>query len=323
MAHYYTISARAVKKDEFTAEPGPIRYLKSPRTELPKAAHEISGKTWIGEVRDLADSKADAVVSDGGDVLIFVHGYNNDAKDLGAEQWCGVVVSFDWPSADSTLNYLEDRRDASRVAQELVKSGIRPLAASQLSGCQTNIHLLGHSTGAYVIMEAFAQAEKDGTLFKEDWRIAQAAFIGGDVGTGSLAEDSEWAQPMYKRIMRLTNYQNPFDHVLATSNAKRLGTAPRAGRVGLPDEPHPKSTNVDCGEYFATLDPKKQTFFGTFAHSWHIGNRVFARDLAMTLEGRIHRDAIPTRKKVGSVLVLQDKPRPVHYESWALEARPR
>jgi pimeloyl-ACP methyl ester carboxylesterase len=334
MAHYYTISARAVKKGAFTDEPGPIRYLKSPRTELPKRSHEISGKTWIGEVRDLADSKADAVVSDGGDVLIFVHGYNNDAKvirdrqlqlakDLGAEQWCGVVVSFDWPSADSTLNYLEDRRDAARVAQELVKSGIRPLAASQLSGCKTNIHLLGHSTGAYVIMEAFAQAEKDGTLFKEDWRIAQTAFIGGDVGTGSLAEDSEWAQPMYKRIMRLTNYQNPFDHVLATSNAKRLGTAPRAGRVGLPDEPHPKSTNVDCGDYFATLDPKKQTFFGTFAHSWHIGDRVFARDLAMTLEGRIDRHAIPTRKKVGSVLVLQDKPRPVHYDSWALAARPR
>jgi hypothetical protein len=91
----------------------------------------------------------------------------------------------------------------------------------------------------------------------------------------------------------------------------------------LPEEPHPKSTNVNCGDYFAKLDPKKQTFFGTFAHSWHIGDRVFARDLAMTLEGRIDRNAIPTRKKVNSALVLQDKPRPPHYESWALEARPR
>jgi esterase/lipase superfamily enzyme len=266
-------------------------------------------------------------------VLIFVHGYNNDAnvirnrqlqlaKDLRAEQWEGIVISFDWPSANSTLNYLEDRKDAARVAQELVKSGIRPLAATQMNGCETNIHLVGHSTGAYVIMEAFAQSEKDGDLFKKDWRIAQTAFIGGDVGAGSLSEDSEWAQPMYKRIMRLTNYQNPFDHVLATSNAKRLGAAPRAGRVGLPDEPHPKSTNVNCGEYFSKLDPKKQTFFGTFAHSWHIGDRVFARDLAMTLEGRIDRHAIPTRKQDGKVLVLQDKPRPAHYDSWVLETPP-
>jgi esterase/lipase superfamily enzyme len=334
MAHYYTISARAVRKGEFEPEPGTIRYLKSPQKELPKPAHEISAKKWIEEVRDLADGQADCKVSKGGDVVIFVHGYNNDArvirdrqlqlaKDLGAEQWHGVVVSFDWPSADSTLNYLEDRKDAARVAQELVSSGIRPLAANQLTGCETNVHLVGHSTGAYVIMEAFAQSEKDGKLFKQDWRIAQVAFIGADVGAGSLAADSDWAAPMFKRVMRLTNYQNPFDHVLATSNAKRLGTAPRVGRVGLPSLPHPKSTNVDCGEYFTTLDPKKQTFFGTFAHSWHIGDRVFARDLAMTLEGRIDRHAIPTRKKVATELVLQDRPRPAHYGSWALPAPPK
>jgi pimeloyl-ACP methyl ester carboxylesterase len=334
MADYYTISAREVKKGEFKAEPGTIRYLKSPQKDIPQPAHEIPAKKWMEEVRDIADGKADGKVSEGGDVLIFVHGYNNDAKvirdrqlqlakDLSAEQWSGIVISFDWPSANSTLNYLEDRKDAARVAQELVNGGIRPLAATQLTGCQTNIHLVGHSTGAYVIMEAFAQSEKDGSLFKEDWRIAQAAFIGGDVGSGSLAVDSEWAGPMYKRIMRLTNYQNPFDHVLATSNAKRLGTSPRAGRIGLPDNAHPKSTNVDCGAYFSTLDPKKQTFFGTFAHSWHIGDRVFARDLAMTLEGRIDRHAIPTRKKDGNALVLQDKPRPTHYGNWALAAPPK
>lgn len=333
MAHYYTISARQVKKGQFKAEPGVIRYLKSPEKELPKPADAIPAKTWLQEVRDLADGQADGNTADGGDVLIFIHGYNNGpevirgrqlqlAKDLRAEQWKGVVVSFDWPSANSTLNYIEDRKDAAKVAQELVKSGIRPLATNQLTGCQTNVHLIGHSTGAYVMMEAFAQSEKDGKLFKQDWRIAQAAFIGGDVGAGSLAADSEWAAPMYKRIMRLTNYQNPFDHVLATSNAKRLGTSPRAGRVGLPSNPHPKSTNVDCGELFSTLDPKKETFFGTFAHSWHIGNRVFARDLAMTLEGRIDRNAITTRKKVGAELVLQDQPRPKHYGSWALEAPP-
>jgi esterase/lipase superfamily enzyme len=327
MASYYTISARAVKKGEFAAEPGPIRYLKTPEKELPAPKHEISVKQWIVEVRDVADGKADEVVSDGGDVLIFVHGYNNDAavirnrqlklaKDLATEGWSGVVASFDWPSDNSTLNYLEDRSDAATVATELVDKGIRPLSVSQEDGCKTNVHLLGHSTGAYVIMEAFAQSDKQGTLFKRDWRIAQVAFIGGDVAASSAAADSEWAAPMYRRIMRLTNYQNPFDHVLAASNAKRLGVAPRIGRVGLATNPHPKSTNVNCGEYFNTLDPKKQTFYGTFAHSWHIGSRVFTRDLALTLEGRIDRHAIPTRKAVDNDLVLQDKPRPAFYDEW-------
>ena len=330
MADYYVISARSVKRGEFEAEPGKIRYLKVPEKDPPKPSHEMAAKEWIEEVRDVADGKADKHVAEGGDVLVFVHGYNNDAqvirdrqlrlgRDLAAEEWRGVVVSFDWPSANSTLNYLEDRADAAEVAQELVARGIRPLAEGQANGCQTNIHLVGHSTGAYVIMEAFAQAEKDGKLFKLDWRIAQVAFIGGDVASASLAADSEWAAPMFRRIMRLTIYQNPYDYVLATSNAKRLGVAPRAGRVGLPSNAHSKTANVDCGEYFSKLDPKKQMFFGTFAHSWHIGNRVFARDLAMTIEGRIDRNAIPTRRPEGGLLVLQDKPRPEHYDNWCLE----
>ena len=330
MAEYYVISARNVKKGEFEAEPGKIRYLKVPESELPKPAHEIPVKQWIEEVRDLADGKADRTISEGGDVLIFVHGYNNDTqvirdrqlqltKDFAAEQWRGVVISFDWPSDNSTLNYIEDRADAAAVAHELVIRGIRPLAEGQANGCQTNIHLIGHSTGAYVIMEAFAQSDKDGELFKSEWRIAQVAFIGGDVASASLATNSDWSGPLFRRIMRLTNYQNPYDHVLAASNAKRLGVAPRVGRVGLPPNAHPKTVNVNCGEYFVTLDPKKETFFGTFAHSWHIGNRVFTRDLAMTMEGRIDRFAIPTRRRDGDALVLRDAPRPPHYAEWHLD----
>lgn len=332
MAYCYTISARKKKDGRFVAEPGPIRYLKSPSSQVPAPHHEIPAARWIEEVRDLADGDADQTVSRGGDVLVFVHGYNNDEKtvrdrqlqlaaDLAAEGWRGVVASFDWPSDDSTLNYLEDRKDAAQVASELVEKCIRPLSVGQGAGCETNVHLLGHSTGAYVIMEAFAQSEKNGKLFKKDWRIAQVAFIGGDVSSASTAADSEWASPMYRRIMRLTNYQNPFDHVLAASNAKRLGVAPRIGRVGLPSDPHPKSCNVDCGDYFSGLDPKKSRFFGTFAHSWHIGNRVFARDLAMALEGRIDRHAIPTRLLRGRDLVLRDAPRPKHYALWTSETR--
>lgn len=108
--------------------------------------------------------------------------------------------------------------------------------------------------------------------------------------------------------------------MLAVSNAKRLGgPRPGWGRVGLPKNAHPKAVNVNCGEYFQALDPKASTFFGTFAHSWHIGNRVFARDLAMTLEGRIDRNSLPTRKTVARELLLQDKPRPQHYDTWSMD----
>lgn len=138
MADDYVVSARQVRKRAFQPEPRRVRYLKVPGRELPRPEHEIGAKARIDEVRDLADGRADRRLR-GGDVLVYVHGYNNDAQavrdrqlqlasDLAAERWRGVVISFDWPSDDSTLNDLEDRADAAAVAHELVRRGVRPLA---------------------------------------------------------------------------------------------------------------------------------------------------------------------------------------------------
>lgn len=329
----YLISAREIRGKKFAAEPGELQFLRVPSaSKTPAPSHAASSQPdiarWFDEVRAHADADiGQCSISLSGDVLVWVHGYNNTmdsvlarqrqlAADLSAEGWHGIVIGFDWPSNDNTLNYLEDRADAAAVAELLVSGGIRRLVERQQSGCQTNVHLIGHSTGAYVIMEAFAAAEKSGALFKADWRMGQVAFIGGDVSASSLSIDSQWAAPMYARIMRLTNYANPFDKVLGISNAKRLGVSPRAGRVGLPANPHPKSVNVDCGDYFASIDPATQPRFGTFNHSWHIGNRVFARDLAMSLEGGIDRLALPTRRPVNGRLILQNAARPKFQENW-------
>ena len=141
-------------------------------------------------------------------------------------------------------------------------------------------------------------------------------FIGGDVSSDSTSASSDWSKPMFQRIMRLTNYSNGFDDVLAVSNAKRLGTSPRVGRVGLPASADRKAVNVDCSEYFKTIDPKQAKFVGWFPHSWHIGDPVFARDLAMTLEGRYDRNVLPTRETVNGKLQLRDKGRPEHEDKW-------
>jgi len=340
--HAYVFTARNLKgkgKDAcFVAEPGEVRFLKVPTVFKGKKLvagygpqHVIDQDQWFEEVADLADGMKDETLDRPGHVVVFVHGYNNDIPivhsrtvqlqmDLEAEDFHGLAIAFDWPSDDSTLNYLEDRWDAADVALKLVDAGIAPLAARQRAGCDINVHLLGHSTGAYVIMEAFTNAQKSKKLFKSDWRVAQVAFIGGDVSRDSLAPDSDWSGPLFSRIMRLTNYSNGFDNVLAVSNAKRLGVSPRAGRVGLPNPAHGKSGNVDCTPFFEKLDPKKQPAFGTFCHGWHIGNRVWTRDFAMTLEGRIDRSAIPTRRcDSPRGLVLQDGKRPPQEAAWLEE----
>jgi len=334
---HYVISARQIKDDAFTAEPGPVTFLKVParaRDLSPK--HIVKGRDarhdWTNDVTGLADGDQNPLsISPVGDILVFVHGYNNTTKivlkrhrqlikDLKAEGWKGLVIAFDWPSGNQTLNYLEDRSDAADVALELVKKCISLIKFGQENEFKTNIHLLGHSTGAYVITEAFLQSDRDGKLFKSPWRLGQVALIGGDISSRSLGAGVAWSAPMFHRIMRLTNYSNPYDSVLAVSNAKRLGTSPRVGRVGLPDDPHPKAVNVDCGNYFSGLDPKKSTHFGTWNHSWHIGDRVFARDLAMTMEGAIDRNAIPTRNQSRfGFLELQNAKRPANMANWGIK----
>lgn len=323
------------ENEEFVAEPGETRFLKVPMAQRAYSpADAISKKRWTKAVIAAADGDEDEITGSTGDILFFVHGYNNDIEtvlwrtrtlqlSLAAHGWQGLVVGFDWPSDNSTLNYLEDRYDASQVAQRLVEDALQIVVDAQFPtdpdarSCTINVHLLGHSTGAYVIMEAFASASKNGPLFKKPWRIGQVAFIGGDVSSSSLSSDSDWASPMYDRIFRLTNYSSRFDKVLGVSNMKRLGTAPRAGRVGLPAEIPVKAVNVDCSDYFSTKDPKQSTFVGTFNHSWHIGDLDFALDLALTLEGAIDRQAIPTRRNdQGRLALIGGQCRPEYQDDW-------
>ena len=323
----YVICVRKVRNDAFEAEPGPTMYLKVPRGQNPRPGDKIGPRDWFDEVQDRADGMANNRIDPAGDVVVFIHGYNNDQdivmkrhrqlqSDLSAEGFRGLVVSFDWPSADSTVNYLEDRWDASETAIRLVTDCVMRFAARQKAGCETNIHLLGHSTGAYVIREAFYHARKKGTLHRSDWKVAQVAFVGGDIASATLAASDSVSHPLFQRSLRITNYSNRFDKVLKVSNAKRLGLRARVGRVGVPADAHPSVVNVECSNYFKDLDPDDQPAYGTFCHSWHIGNRVFARDFALTLHGGIDRQAIPTRRRHEGELWLQDAELPPYEARW-------
>lgn len=332
----YVICTRAQDRNgQFVAEPGDTCFLKVPAS---KSAYDpgdaISQDRWRKSVIAAADDGLDDLTGLTGDILFFVHGYNNDIPTvlwrtrtlqdtLAAQGWKGLVVGFDWPSGNSTLNYLEDRSDASQVAQQLIDDALQLVVDAQFPSdpktkpCTINVHLLGHSTGAYVIMEAFANAAKNGALFKKPWRMGQVALIGGDVSCAALSATSEWAAPMVERVMRITNYSNRYDRVLAISNMKRLGTAPRIGRVGLPDDCPGKAINVDCSDYFLSKDPQQSTFVGTFNHAWHIGDPAFALDLALTLEGAIDRQAIPTRSNTQGVLrLIAGQARPQYQPHW-------
>ena len=313
----------------FGAEPGPSRFLDVPDGETPHPErHRISRAAFRDEVlkrastgtveRKTGPNRREAFTT--GNVLVFVHGYNNRIEDimerhnllqagLGGAGYRGAIVSFDWPSDDSTLNYLEDRRDAKTTAFRLVDDGIRLIAALQKERqrrrCDIDVHLLGHSTGAYVIREAFSDAEQHASISSGNWTVSQIAFIGADVSASSMSSDNSKSQALFRHAVRVTNYSSRFDRALRISNVKRLGTAPRVGRVGLPADAHSKCVDVDCSTHWRGLPEPDEEFIGDFTHSWHFGDPVFARDLAYTIEGEIDRHRIPTRRMEDGRLALR------------------
>ena len=320
----FIVCVRNTKKDgdgrKFGNEPGPTIFLKVPVGKYPNPSQSISRRNWVSEVLNEAQTGVNDITGKPtGDILVFIHGYNNSQEivlkrhrklevDLRMAGFQGAVISYDWPSAQSGLNYLEDRDDAKDTARRLRDDCISLFSSQQVAGCEINVHLLGHSTGAYVIRHAFTDADEKSSIKNRPWSVSQIALIGGDISSRSLSINDSKTKSLYRHCVRLTNYQNPFDSVLKLSNTKRIGLSPRVGRIGLPGDAHTKAVNVNCGQYFSQLDEEALSqgvdYYGNFKHSWHIGDMTFAKDLLATMMGDIDRHKIPTRKLMDGELIL-------------------
>ena len=235
---------------------------------------------------------------------MFVHGYNTSpaavarqhrqlGKDLPAAGFEGALVSFDWPSDDRALNYLEDRSDAKLTALRLVDDGLSLLAATQYRGCKINLHVVAHSMGAYLVREAFDDADDRPAIAAKNWTTSQICLIAADVSTASMSAGDARSQSLYRHCVRLTNYQNPYDTALKMSNVKRAGVAPRIGRRGLPPDHPDKATNINCGGRYAA----KHTDQDRLGHSWYFTDSVFLRDLVETLSGDRDQHVIGERQR--------------------------
>ena len=111
-----------------------------------------------------------------------------------------------------------------------------------------------------------------------------------------MRAEASSSSSLFRHSIRITNYMNPFDSVLKLSNVKRIGVRPRVGRVGPPPDSRDNCVDMDFGDYFQTLDEGTATNAGTFKHSWHIGDPVFAKDLCDTPHGDTDRRRIKTRQ---------------------------
>jgi esterase/lipase superfamily enzyme len=311
----FVITARKQKGGKYGENPGPSCFLEVQDGDQDLDPNRDMGRdAWVRDLIAATPLTKDETGVERGDVLVFIHGYNNTAasvlgrhrtlqRDLPTFGFKGSIVSFDWPCGDVALAYLEDRHKAKLTAYQLVTDCIELLARMQATAkCKLNTHILAHSTGAYVVREAFDDADEHRGINSINWTVSQLALIAGDISASSMGQGDADSESTYAHCLRLTNYSNPFDEVLQLSNVKRAGLESRVGRVGLPSNAPDISLNVNCGEYYQamiqTRDPA--TIDGAKSHSWYFGDPVFTQDLAETLNGDLDRHAINTRKQLGS-----------------------
>ena len=307
------ITLRAIVGGALGDKLGPFRYLAVPDGAAPDASHVVQAAAWIRQVMATLKHEGDVIT---GDILFFVHGYNNDLADADANQelirrgldgkFDCTIIGFDWPSWKAPFAYLPELDVAKKTAIELVNAGVKPLLRAQSPKCQVAVHVLCHSMGAYVVREALDHAD-DGLETGTDWMINQLVMIAGDVEAADFVPGNKETESMLGHSYRLTNYFNKFDEVLQISNVKRAGVEPRAGRVGLPPDAPRKCVNVDCSAHFASLPPPPGGPMATipWSHGWYFADATFHADLAATLRGAVDRTVIATRQPgPGDTLIL-------------------
>jgi esterase/lipase superfamily enzyme len=275
---------------------------------------EISRTDWVRKVIAEGETGKNAEGRRVGDVLIYIHGFNTAKEDvlrrhrmirkgLEALGYQGAVVTFDWPCADTALNYLPDRIEAKRTALQLVTDGISSFAQTVKQDCEISTHVLAHSMGAFVLREAFDDADDRPGLVAKGWSLSQVMLIGADVSADSMGTTAV-SSSLYRHCVRLTNYANPYDAVLSLSNVKRVGVSPRVGRIGLPADAPSKAVNVDVGQYY---DAHREEFaqVTNSDHSFYYHSKEMMADIHHTIQGKIDRHKIPTRMVEGGRLHLK------------------
>lgn len=308
----HVICVRRIKNGVFDPEPsqpGLARLLTVPSDAADISTdHETQTKrAWTEAV--IAEGKTGTSEHSGGpvgDIVVYVHGFNTRTKvmlerhrkikkHLKAAGFKGAVVSFDWPSDNKAINYLEDRRDAKTSAIKLVDHGVRRFLEYQTADCEINVHILAHSMGAYVVREAFDDADDVAKIASKSWSVSQVMLLSGDISASSMREGNPKSSSLYRHCVRLTNYFNPYDEVLKLSNVKRIGISPRVGRVGLPHPAPEKAVNVNTGPYF-NANYKNDDFIG---HYWYFDDAGFMKDVYATIKGDVDRKAIADRETDG------------------------
>lgn len=167
------------------------------------------------------------------DVLVFVHGFNNDlayarmrltqlVTDAG---FGGVPVLFSWPSRLSMFAYGSDRESAT-AARDALEKLLADLSRVEGVG---RVHVLAHSMGTWVAMEALRQNAIAGRP-DLDGRLGEVMLAAPDLDLGVFAQQRARLRP----DARISVFAARNDRALSLSQ-RIAGDRARLGNVDVND----------------------------------------------------------------------------------------
>ena len=151
------------------------------------------------------------------DVLVFVHGFNTSfdearlraAQVVADSRFGGVPVLFTWPSQSKLFGYVSDK-DSATASRDALQDLLTDIAATPGVG---KIHVLAHSMGGWVAMEALRQEALSGHR-DLDGHLGDVMLASPDVDLDVFASQMAKIRPA-----KVTVFATPKDRALSLSSA--------------------------------------------------------------------------------------------------------
>jgi len=271
--------------------------------------------TSFGSTRAFADLQAS--MSEGCDVLIFIHGFNVSwwaavASALSLEfmlnRAAGVgqkpvrVVLFSWPSDGKAIpywSYFSDRSDADGSGGSVGRAFLKLrdyLIEARRDGrrnredpCRQSLHLLCHSMGNFVLQHALRRTSEFSVGGKPPRLFDQIFLCAPDVSDDVFEKDKPFRR-LPEMAQNVTIYHNREDLAMPVSDYTK-GNSDRLGWRGAnrPSELDGRIHQVDCTPIVT----------GVVEHSYYQCGRI-NDDIRASIDQIPPDDARRSREAVGN-----------------------
>ena len=214
---------------------GTTGYIEIPETNTNYDVQAtMDPQQWLDDISDTS-------------VLVFVHGFGNDSckiidrhNTIKPYVPSGVtLVSFDWPSGNPGLSaYQNDKHNAASSASYFIRDCLKVLLRKFKPG---NIHLFGHSMGAYVIEQAFQTPS-------EVFTVGHVLLAAGDVDRLNYGAGTPLLANYLSHCNNLSVYWSQDDQAL--TNSQKINHYVPLGLQGFNVVVPDRCYGIECTGYY-------------------------------------------------------------------------